>query len=264
MGQSHQTPQQTVDPQVDNNQKSSNGQQNGQGQGRGNAFMQTQMQVQNMKTEANQKVSNWYTESLHNVDSDVTNTRNAADRYIEFDESGTAEFKTMLGVVGAVASLATFGTAGAVIGLACGLLGAVADVSGGKSGKVGALAGKMKMKRDEADKDAKSKRDGVQKKINAATTVEALQGLQAEMARLPAVKVVDENIIYREMLLTRAQNGGNNISGSQWNVDNTSVWGDAPWYRTWDWGSPGWNNGQDIAEELNSLPKDTRKTVRIN
>ncbi|NOY16291.1 MAG: hypothetical protein GXP23_05050 [Gammaproteobacteria bacterium] len=49
---------------------------------------------------------------------------------------------------------------------------------------------------------------------------------------------VSENIIYRDLLLEYARKGGYNISGSQWNVDNMSLFGKAPWYHRWDWGRP--------------------------
>jgi hypothetical protein len=80
-------------------------------------------------------------------------------------------------------------------------------------------------------------------------------------------EIVEENIIYRELLLQLARGGGYNISGSQWNVDNTSIFGDAPWYHSWDLGSPGWTNGRDIADELNAIAEvdpSTRVEVSIN
>lgn len=269
MGKQHSTPQQDQQSQQGQDSGLVQGDQMGQGSATGpdNSFMQEQLQIQNMKMEANQTVGNWYTETLHLVDADVTNIRAASERYISFDEGGTAQFKAVLGAVGAIVGLATFGTAGAVIALGCALLGVVADVSGGASGKIAALATETKQRRDGADKDAKTRRDAIQKQISDATTVESLQSIQKQASKLPAVEEVDENILYREMLLARAESGGNNISGSQWNVDNMSLWGDAPWYQSWDWGSPGWVNGVDIAEELNTLAESdpsTRKNVNIN
>ena len=66
MGQQHQTP--TNDS---NNQQDQNDQQSqGQKQGRGNQFVQDQLKVNEMKSQARTNSSNWYSETLNFIDTD--------------------------------------------------------------------------------------------------------------------------------------------------------------------------------------------------
>jgi RHS repeat-associated protein len=67
--------------------------------------------------------------------------------------------------------------------------------------------------------------------------------------------------IYANMLLQLAQQKGWSVEGSTWYERNT--WGG--FWTTYDWGSPGWTNGQDVVGELRKMkwrPPGNRR-VRI-
>src|SRR5262245_13497099 len=71
----------------------------------GNEEVNARIELTNMKMEANQVVSNWYTETMSMVDKDSTAQKGAGSRFIDFDEVGTQQFAMMAAVAGAALAL---------------------------------------------------------------------------------------------------------------------------------------------------------------
>jgi hypothetical protein len=194
--------------------------------------------------------------------------RAANERFINFEEGGISELRTAGAVGSGVAYL--FGTPGAVVALCIIVLTEVATRSlSSRGAKIAAAAAQVDDLLARARIEVGRTRTRLDDRIDAMETLDWGEWMRVaraiERVRVPVI--ARENIIYRDLLLAFARGGGYSITGSQWNVDNLAIFGDAPWYHTSDWGSPGWTNGQDIAEELNALAEgdpSTRKTVRIN
>lgn len=205
---------------------------------------------------------------LRNLDVNAERARHANERFIDFEEDAISELKTAGSLATGVAYL--FGGPGAVVALCIMALTEVAAQNlAGKQQKIAAavsnIEGKLASAKQEIDdrhSDLISRIDGV-----ASLDFREWAPIANIIANSGVPTIVSENIIYRDLLLALASGGGYNISGSQWNVDNMAIFGDAPWYHSWDWGSPGWTNGKDIADELNTLAeadRSTRKKVSIN
>lgn len=213
-------------------------------------------------------VNRLYQRYINTLQDNKNNARNATQRFINFEESAIDQLKTVGTTGSGVAYL--FGTPGAVVALCIIVLTEVsAQQLSGKSAKIAAASAKLDKKYKNARKEITLRRESIDSLIDSTTSQNFSQWapIWNKIANLGMPLAVSENIIYRDLLLEYARKGGYNISGSQWNVDNMSLFGKAPWYHSWDWGSPGWTNGRDIADELNALAKgdpSTRKGVSIN
>ncbi len=205
---------------------------------------------------------------LRNLERNATNARFANQRFIEFSESGINQLRTAGTIGPGVAYL--FGTPGAVVALCVIVLTEVAAQHlSSRSAKIAAAAARIDARLRDATTEINERFQNLSDQIDSMTSLDWTEWapVWSEIANIGVPEIVPENIIYRDLLLELARGGGYNVSGSQWNVDNMSIFGDAPWYHSWDWGSPGWVNGQDIADELNELAEgdpSTRIRVSIN
>ena len=233
----------------------------------GNQAIQDELNLNRGRDEANQAISNWFSETVGHVNSNATAMQNAMARLINFEEGAGSEFANIAGIAGGALALPFFGTVGAVVGFCVAALGVISGLSG-PTAKIAAATRKVTDARDRARGDSVQYRNNAQAAVRNAADIDTLRQVrQVSIDNLPAVEEVDENIVYRDLLIEYARGGGFNLTGSAWNVRNMSVFGDAPWYHSWDWGSPGWTNGRDVAEELNSLAEGdptTRRNVRVN
>jgi hypothetical protein len=213
-------------------------------------------------------IDNWYSRYLSNLETNARNARNASERFIGFEEGGISQLRTTGNLGTGVAYL--FGTPGAVVALCIMVLTEVAAQGlSGASAKKAAASKKVEENLARAKKELDSQKSSLDNRVAGTSSLSwnEWRPLYNTVANLGVPQDAPENIIYRDLLLALAKGGGYNITGSQWNVDNMSLFGKAPWYHSWDWGSPGWTNGQDIADELNALAAgdpSTRKNVRIN
>ncbi len=213
-------------------------------------------------------VANWYTRYELNLETNARNARAANQRFIEFEEGGISQLRTAGSVGSGVAYL--FGTPGAVVALCVLVLTEVAARNlSSRSAKIAAAAASLDNRLESARAEVTRTRERLDDRISTTETLDWSEWMRIARAidRAGVPAAAPENIIYRDLLLAFARGGGYNITGSQWNVDNLALFGDAPWYHTTDWGSPGWTNGQDIAEELNALAEgdpSTRTRVSIN
>ena len=214
-------------------------------------------------------VDRWYDRYQNNLQTNARRARNANQRFIEFEEGGINQLRTVGSLGGSV--IALFGGPAAVVGLCVTVLTEVAAQNlSSKEAKIAAAASNLGGKLEEAQRVLESQRDNLDARIESMTSPYDHTGwweIFNLLGNYGVPEVVSENIIYRDLLLELARGGGYNISGSQWNVDNMSIFGDAPWYHSWDWGSPGWTNGRDIVDELNKLAEgdpSTRIRVSIN
>ena len=232
----------------------------------GNQMILEQMKLNQAKDECRHDIALWNSESSNIVDYNSIQYGQAMEQFIGFEEGGTTEFTTLVGVIAGAAALPFFGTIGAVVGFCAATLGSVASL-GSATAKLARANMEIEKARKQASQEIQQYQINSTTDIKTAQDMDALMMVQEKIQDLPTVQRHQSDMVYRDLLLLFAQKGGYHISGSQWNVDNMSAFGDAPWYHSWDWGSPGWTNGQDIAEELNALGEgnpETLKTVDIN
>ena len=232
----------------------------------GNQAILEQMKLNQAKDECRHDVALWYGEAGNILDYNAIQYGNAMEQFIGFEEGGASEFGTLVGTLAGAAALPFFGSIGAVVGFCAATLGSVAAL-GSATAKLAKAHLEIEGARKQAEREIQEYQINATTDIKTAHDSDALSLVLQEIQDLPTVERHQSDIIYRDLLLLFAQKGGYHISGSQWNVENMSVFGDAPWYHSWDWGSPGWTNGQDIAEELNALGEgnpETLKDVDIN
>jgi hypothetical protein len=208
-------------------------------------------------------VTDWYMGYRLNLETNARNAREANQRLIEFEEGSINELRAASTVGVRVIPLLFFGTPGAVVALCITVLTEVAAQSlSSRSAKIASAAARLDTRLSAAQTEVTRRRGLIDDRIDATDTLDwrVWTSIAAEISRAGMPQVVAENIIYRDLLLAFARGGGYNISGSQWNVENMSLFGESPWYHSWDWGSPGWTNGQDIAAELNALAEGDPST----
>ncbi|MBI5657679.1 MAG: hypothetical protein HZC44_13020 [Geobacter sp.] len=227
-----------------------------------------ELMLAEQRSDYHRLVTNWYTRYMLNLETNARNARNANQRLIEFEEGSIGQLRTAGAVGQGIAYL--FGTPGAVAALCVIVLTEVAAQGlSSRSAKIAGAAARLDGRLANARTEVTRRRELIDNRIDATDTLDwgVWLRIASEIDRAGVPQVVPENIIYRDLLFAFARGGGYNISGSQWNVENMSPFGRSPWYHSWDWGSPGWTNGQDIAEELNALAAgdpSTRTRVSIN
>lgn len=227
-----------------------------------------ELMLAEQRSDYHRLVNNWYTRYMLNLETNARNARNANQRLIEFEEGSISQLRTAGAVGQGVAYL--FGTPGAVAALCVIVLTEVAAQGlSSRSAKIASAAARLDGRLANARTEVTRRREAIDNRIDAIDTLDwgVWLRIASEIDRAGVPQVVPENIVYRDLLFAFARGGGYNISGSQWNVENMSPFGRSPWYHSWDWGSPGWTNGQDIAEELNALAAgdpSTRTRVSIN
>jgi len=235
---------------------------------RGDDATREELMLAEQRSDYHRLVNNWYTRYRLNLETNTRNARNANQRLIEFEEGSIGQLRTAGAVGQGIAYL--FGTPGAVVALCVIVLTEVAAQSlSSRSAKIASAAARLDSRLAAAQTEVTRRREIIDNRIDATETLDwgVWMRIASEIDRAGVPQVVQENIIYRDLLLAFARGGGYNISGSQWNVENMSLFGESPWYHSWDWGSPGWTNGRDIAEELNALAEgdpSTRTRVSIN
>lgn len=228
----------------------------------------TELMLAEQRSDYHRLVNTWHTRYMLNLETNARNARNANQRLIEFEEGSIGQLRTAGAVGQGIAYL--FGTPGAVAALCVIVLTEVAAQGlSSRSAKIASAAARMDGRLANARTEVTRRRELIDNRIDATETLDwgVWLRIAGEIDRAGVPQVVPENIVYRDLLFAFARGGGYNISGSQWNVENMSPFGRSPWYHSWDWGSPGWTNGQDIAAELNALAQgdpSTRTRVSIN
>ncbi|MCG7848689.1 MAG: hypothetical protein MIO93_05865 [ANME-2 cluster archaeon] len=219
-------------------------------------------------TEHRQLINRMESRYLSNLRRNALNARLANERFIEFYESGINQLRSTGTVSAGVGYL--FGTPGAVVALCIIVLTEVAAQGlSNRSAKIAAAATGIQTRLDRAIAEKDERFQNLRNQINSTSSRDWAEWapIWSTIANIGIPEIVPENILYRDLLIELARGGGYNISGSQWNVENMSIFGRAPWYHSWDWGSPGWVNGRDIADELNALAEgdpSTRRRVSLN
>ena len=220
------------------------------------------------KNEHHQLINRLQPRYLSNLRRNALNARLANECFIEFYESGINQLRST-GTIGAGVGY-LFGTPGAVVALCIIVLTEVAAQGlSSRSAKIAAAATGIQTRLDSAIAENDERFQNLRDQIDSMSSLDWAEWapIWNTIANIGMPEIVPENILYRDLLIELARGGGYNISGSQWNVDNMSIFGRAPWYHSWDWGSPGWVNGRDIADELNALAEvdpSTRRRVSIN
>ena len=228
-----------------------------------------EFQLAQQRNDFHRVVGHWYDRYQDNLQTNSQRASRANSRLIEFEEGVVNELRLTGHTTGRVVSM--FGGHAKVVGLCIRVLTEVgAAAISGRSGKIAASTTLLEKKYEEARESLEIIRHDLENRIdgmNSAFDYRGWGNIKNIIANRGVPEVVEENLVYRDLLLAFAREGGYSISGSQWNVENRSPFGDSDWYHTYDWGSPGWTNGQDIASELNSLAEadpNTKIDVDIN
>lgn len=208
------------------------------------------------------RVEVWATDAQVAISAVHDRSRGAVDRFVTFvDDKGSGQLKKVGGIAGSLLGL--FGTAGKVCGFVVNLLAqAVGNAISDASSDLAKFTRAIDDEQDGALGGVRTLRSTWMAKAAPGAQADAVRVVQAEVVRKAAPVVPAENEIYRDLLFNVAISNDMGISGSDWNERNMSVWGEGPYYHSFDWSIPFKLDGQDVAKELNSLTKADPKVKK--
>ena len=214
----------------------------------------TSQTLRDRRTEVEGKVRNWATDSLTAITMIRERSRGAVGRFVHFvADHGSGAFKRLAGDT--IALYSVLGGGGKV---SCFVAGVLADAVGDR---IGAAEPSLAAYVAALDAQEMIARDGVlaqrgawEKRLEEATSPEAIAAVLGEVQSQKTPKIPGENQIYGELQRRLAESNGMLVRSTIW----PEVYGKH--YLSRNIENPFGLDGQDVAGELNNLARDDPST----